>query len=292
MKRRLFSFLLGAALLAAPANAVTVTLDGAPLDLGPTPIYDDATYVPFRAFIETLYPDATVSWEAGQAQARGTGLRLTAVPNETALTYNGARTALSLPIRLEEGRTLVPIRPLANLLGLAVDWDGERGMVLLTTAKDHPPIPEAIPEAEGSFEAEQPSEPVTPSEAEPVPGWSEEDLYWLARIISAESQGECWEGKIAVGNVVLNRVASPDFPDTIYGVIFDMRWGGQFAPVRNGTIYNEPTEESVRAALAVLRGENTVGDSLYFIAPNLTSNHWTMENRDYVTTIGVHWFYK
>ena len=46
-----------------------------------------------------------------------------------------------------------------------------------------------------------------------------------------------------MGNVVLNRVASPDFPDTIYGVIFDDRWGGQFEPVRNGTVYQEPTED-------------------------------------------------
>lgn len=285
MKRRLFAFLLGAALLAVPANAVTVTLDGTSLELSPTPIYDDATYVPFRAFIEALYPDATVAWEDGQAKARGAGLRLTAVPNETALTYNGARTPLSLPIRLEEGRTLVPVRPLATLLGLEVDWDGAQGVVSLTTHTVQAPLP-TTPEAEGPTETE------SPSETEPAPGWSEEDLYWLSRIISAESRGECWEGKIAVGNVVLNRVASPDFPDSIYGVIFDSRWGGQFTPARNGTIYNDPTEESVQAALAVLRGENTVGDSLYFIAPTLTNNHWTMENRDYVTTIGVHWFYK
>ena len=117
------------------------------------------------------------------------------------------------------------------------------------------------------------------------------DFYWLSRIISAESRGEPMEGQIAVGNVVLNRVASPDSPDTIYGVIFDDRWGGQFEPVRNGTAYNTPTQESVQAAIACLAGENTVGESLYFLAPELTDNHWTMENRPYVTTIGAHWFY-
>ena len=50
-------------------------------------------------------------------------------------------------------------------------------------------------------------------------------------------------------------------------------------------------QESVRAAMACLEGENTVGDSLYFLAPELTDNHWTMENRPYVTPIGAHWFY-
>ena len=88
-----------------------------------------------------------------------------------------------------------------------------------------------------------------------------DDLYWLSRIISAESRGEPLEGQIAVGNVVLNRVASADFPDTIYGVIFDDRWGGQFTPVRNGTIYQVPSARSVEAAgLSLSRGHTAGGD--------------------------------
>lgn len=120
----------------------------------------------------------------------------------------------------------------------------------------------------------------------------EDKLYWLSRIISAESRGEPLEGQIAVGNVVLNRVDSPDFPDTIYGVIFDDRWGGQFTPVRNGTIYQEPTEQSIQAAKLCLEGVNVAKDSLYFLAPALTNNHWIMENRTHVMTIGAHWFYR
>ena len=92
--------------------------------------------------------------------------------------------------------------------------------------------------------------------------------------------------------MVLNRVAHSEFPNTIYGVIFDSRWGGQFEPVRNGTIYHTPTEESVTAAKLVLEGADVAGESLYFLAPTLTNNHWIMENRDYIMTIGVHWFYK
>lgn len=49
------------------------------------------------------------------------------------------------------------------------------------------------------------------------------DLYWLSRIISAESRGESLKGQIAVGNVVLNRVEEDDFPDTIPAVIFDRK---------------------------------------------------------------------
>ena len=75
-------------------------------------------------------------------------------------------------------------------------------------------------------------------------------------------------------------------------MIFDDRWGGQFEPVRNGTVYQTPTSESVIAAKLVLEGADVAQDSLYFLAPTLTDNHWIMENRDYVMTIGVHHFYR
>lgn len=73
-------------------------------------------------------------------------------------------------------------------------------------------------------------------------------------------------------------------------MIFDDRWGGQFTPVRNGTIYQEPTEQSIQAAKLCLEGVNVAKDSLYFLAPALTNNHWIMENRTHVMTIGAHWF--
>ena len=84
--------------------------------------------------------------------------------------------------------------------------------------------------------------------------YSEEDLYWLARIISAESRGEPLEGQIAVGNVVLNRVDSDNYPDTIKEVIFDRNHGVQFEPVENGTVYDDPTPTSVLAAKLALEG--------------------------------------
>ena len=134
---------------------------------------------------------------------------------------------------------------------------------------------------------------LTPGSGRPAAApYTEDDLYWMAHIISAESQGEPLLGKLAVGTVVLNRVASEEFPNTIYDVIFDRQWGVQFTPVANGTVYNEPTEESVLAAKLVLDGARAAGDSLYFLAPDLTNNHWIMENQTYVTTIGCHWFYR
>ena len=219
MKRQLAALALGAFLFTVPAQAAVLTLDGAPLDAGETPIYENTTFVSLRNMAQKLLPGSSVRWEDGQAVVQTGNLTLTAQPGDDALVCNGSRVALRQPVRLEEGRTLVPVRTLAGLLGLEVSWN-------------------------------------------------------------------------AVGNVVLNRVKSPDFPDTIYGVIFDDRWGGQFEPVRNGTVYNEPTQESIRAAIACLEGANVVGDSLYFLAPHLTDNHWTMENRTWTATIGAHWFYE
>ena len=117
------------------------------------------------------------------------------------------------------------------------------------------------------------------------------DLYWLSRIISAESGGESMEGQIAVGNVVLNRVASREFPDTIPGVIFDRVDGVQFEPVSNGTVYKTPTAQAVEAARRVLAGEKVIGNALYFYAPALSQGVWINANRTYYKTIGCHRFY-
>ena len=98
-------------------------------------------------------------------------------------------------------------------------------------------------------------------------------------------------GQLAVGNVVLNRVASREFPNTIPGVIFDRVDGVQFEPVANGTVYNTPTARSVEAAKRVLDGERVIGSALYFYAPALSQGVWINANRTYYTTIGCHRFY-
>ena len=254
MKRQLAALALGALLLTGTTRGASISLNGAAVDLGSTAVYDCTTYVPLRTAVGSLLPGAQVSWNGGRAVVKGGGFTLTACPGERILTYNGVQIPLSTPIRMENWSTLVPIRPLAALLGAEVSWNAATGGISLSTSGG-------------------------------------DALYWLSRIISAESRGEPLEGKIAVGNVVLNRVNSPLFPNSIYDVIFDGRWGGQFEPVRNGTIYDIPTADSVLAARLCLAGVSTAGESLYFLAPALTNNHWTMETRTYVTTIGAHWFY-
>ena len=96
-------------------------------------------------------------------------------------------------------------------------------------------------------------------------------------------------GKIAVGNVVMNRLNSPMYPNTVHGVIFDRRGGVQFTPAATGAINRTPDSSCVIAAKLALDAASVVGDSLFFNVRTL--NSWASRNRPYVTTIGNHAFF-
>ncbi|MEW9124266.1 MAG: cell wall hydrolase [Thermotaleaceae bacterium] len=121
----------------------------------------------------------------------------------------------------------------------------------------------------------------------------ETDLYWLSRIIHAEAEGEPYRGKVAVGNVVLNRVKSKSFPNTVKGVIFEY-WENipQFSPVEEGTIYNTPGKESIDAAKDALNGVRPVEDATYFFNPAKAEGRWIVRNKSFFTRIGEHVFYR
>ena len=119
-----------------------------------------------------------------------------------------------------------------------------------------------------------------------------DEVLWLSRIIHAEAQGEPILGKIAVGNVVLNRVRSPYYPNTIYGVIFDRKYGVQFSPILNGTIYNTPNFNSTLAAKICLEGVDVSDGAFFFLAPHLATSSWIPKSREYAFTIGNHDFYR
>lgn len=120
-----------------------------------------------------------------------------------------------------------------------------------------------------------------------------DDIFWLARIIHAEAQGEPYIGKVAAGSVVMNRVESSQFPNTIYNVIFEYYHNiPQFSPVQDGTIYNNPNAESLKAAQEAYMGAKPVGGALYFFNPSKAAGSWIVNNRQYITTIGAHAFYR
>jgi N-acetylmuramoyl-L-alanine amidase len=267
MKKRITALLLMLCLVAGTwisADAVSLKVDSAPVQVRVS-LYDSTSYVPLRAMANLLSPGATVAWENGKAVVRKADLTLTARPGDLYLEANGRMLYAAGGIKIENGTTMVPLRAFAKAFGASVAWDGAAQAALVTRG----------------------SGTITPGGSY----YDADAVYWLSRIISAESMSEPLKGKIAVGNVIMNRVKSPDFPDTIYGVIFDSRWGGQFQPVKNGSIYNTPGADSVLAAKLCLDGASVVGDSIFFLNPAISSNFWTMQNRDYMATIGNHQFY-
>lgn len=121
--------------------------------------------------------------------------------------------------------------------------------------------------------------------------YAKDEVLWMARIIHAESGNQPLAGKIAVGTVVMNRVDSPKYPNTIYGVIFDKKYGVQFTPAENGTVWCTPSAESVLAAKCVLDGYRTDPDILFFMNEDIAVSTWISDNCDYAFTIADHSFW-
>lgn len=267
LKPMLAAGLLACTFTISTVSAATLTVAGEVLS--PSAVHtfslNDRTYVPLRAIAQLLDPSAEIGWDNATLTASVTSetLNLTATMGQNWIQANGRYFYAADGVRIVNHSVMVPIRTLAAAMGGSVYWDPQTSDITVTRGSGHPG----------------------------TAPYTEDEVYWLSRIISAESQGEPLLGKLAVGNVVLNRVASSEFPNTIYGVIFDRKWGIQFTPVANGAIYWEPTAESVIAAKLCLEGTKVAGNSLYFLDPSKSSNFWVMNNRSYVTTIGCHWFY-
>lgn len=120
-----------------------------------------------------------------------------------------------------------------------------------------------------------------------VPEIDAQDLRNLAQLIEAEAAGEPYAGKVAVGAVVLNRVRSPHFPDSVEAVIFQP---GQFEPVQNGWFWQEPSAASWRAAREAARGADPTGGALYFWNPAKSGYQPHLEARPSAGWIGAHRF--
>ncbi len=114
------------------------------------------------------------------------------------------------------------------------------------------------------------------------------DLNLLARIINGEARGETYEGQVAVGAVVLNRVKSGNFPNTIAGVIYQT---GAFDAVSDGQINLEPSSSCIKAAQDALNGWDPTYGAIYYFNPSTATNKWIW-SRPETVTIGKHRFAK
>ena len=121
--------------------------------------------------------------------------------------------------------------------------------------------------------------------------YDQQDLLWIARIVTHESGNQPLDGKVAVANVILNRMSSAAFPNTAEEVIFDTRSGVQFVTRSSQKIYRAPNQESWLAAKLALEGYETAPDCLYFASNAVSKTCWAGRNRQTYCIIGGHTFF-
>ncbi|MDE6280386.1 MAG: cell wall hydrolase [Oscillospiraceae bacterium] len=266
----------------------TILLDGESVPTMEYEMRDGVCYVTVSSFVSALDAEAMVEEGDGAVSVNASAvtqvvevdtdsdgiedaanvltadLALLAVAGASYFTANGRYLYASGGTILLNGRVAAPVRLLAQVFNLTVDYDAVTGQVLLAHQEGAEPY---LVSGQDMYDSET--------------------VMWLARIIHAESGNQSLEGKIAVGNVVMNRVNNPQFPNTLYDVLFQKN---QFSPASSGSIYKEPNWESKVAAMLVLEGVQVVPDALFFNAAGARS--YAYKHRTYVTTIGAHDFYR
>ena len=262
-----------------------IRLDGEPVQSVEYEIRKGVCYVTVGSFVSMLDPEAMVEEENGTVTVNATTfvevedvaedgeittaiavdetLDLTVTAGGSYIVANGRYLYAKDSLFLLNDSVAAPVRVLAQVFNLSVNYDGAEQTILL----DHQEGANAYLTSGDSY-------------------YADSDLYWLSRIIYAESGNQSLEGKIAVGNVVMNRVADPQFPSNIYDVLFQKN---QFSPASSGSINRTPNDESVVAAKLVLEGVQVVPTALFFSGAGVSC--YASRYRTYVTTIGAHAFY-
>lgn len=233
---------------------VEAVLDGITMEVR-AELYGGTSYFPLEETAKAFYPDCEVTVSEGVFTVKGENFTLTAQGGVKYFEVNDRYLYVSDPlkVRSSDGMVLIPARSLGTVLGIAVDWDGR---VLFTSGG-------------------------VPLSSENKP-YTVEEFDLVSRVIMHESGNQSLEGKMAVGNVILNRVNNASFPNTIYDVIYQKN---QFPGATNAT----PNAESIIAAKLVLEGANVVPDAYWF--NGVGKSCWASRNKTLLYTIGGHSFY-
>ena len=117
-------------------------------------------------------------------------------------------------------------------------------------------------------------------------GYTNSEVYLLAKTIYAEGRGEPYVGQVAIGAVIMNRIRSAAFPNTISGVVYQR---GAFTAVDDGQINLTPNETALKAARDAINGWDPTGGALYYYNPAVATSAWIFE-RQTITVIGKHIF--
>ena len=229
-------------------------------------IINGISYVPFRQ-ASSLISGSSYSYDSKSKTSvmRAPGLEIIA-GNGCYVTYANGRALFNTTpnVIMSDGRLYIPASVFAKAVGMRIDATDSR----INLMGVYSPLMSG-----DRF-------------------YRSDEVLWLARIIHAESRGEPLIGQIAVGNVVLNRVRSAYYPNTIYGVIFDRKWGVQFSPVLDGTIYNTPSYNATLAAKIALEGYDVSDGAFFFLNVSLATSSWIPRTREYAFTVANHDFYR
>lgn len=243
----------------------TLTVDGQPVSTDVAKTYrGDTTYVALVPMSKCLDSTILSKWDAGTrtATVHNDKLVLKATVGNLYLTVNNRYFYAPEGIQIENGQVMVPLSALVKAFDGSLTWNGSTGITAVTRGSGAAKFGEQY--------------------------YNADDLFWLSRVIHTESGNQPLEGKMAVGNVVMNRVKHPSFPNTVEGVLaqknqFTTYWSGHIAR-------SSPNAESVIAAKLVLDGGvvEEVKNALYF---DSAASSWASRNRTCVAVIGGHRFY-
>ena len=222
------------------------------------------SYVSLAPMAKVLDETTAVSWDAGTQTAvlKTEKLELTAKVGQLYLIANGRYLYLPDRVQLTDGQVMVPLWALAQAYDASVGWEASTGTATVTRGS-------------GAI----------------LPGdeyYDSNTLFWLSRVITAESGNQVLEGQMGVGIVVMNRVKNPHYPDTVEGVLAQKN---QFSTYRSGRLAErEPRQSSVIAAKLVLDGGMVSGleDALYF---DSAVNSWASRHKECIAVIEDHKFY-
>lgn len=220
--------------------------------------FDQTVYVPLLDVVLALHPDAVVTNGNLQTELNSDGLTITVYHQLNYLIANDRYLYLPSGVLIENDQIMLPASILSQILDApmqvihdSVCFTGGSGAILSGSQYYDP-----------------------------------DEVFWLSHLIQAECGNQSLYGKIAVGNVVLNRVASPVFPNTIYDVIFQP---GQFYDSYSGAITSDPSYESIVAAKLCLDGATVLPQAYWFNGAGIAC--WASQNKTLIATIGSHSFY-
>ena len=235
-------------------------VDGVLIENAALTYHHGIAYASLRVISQIMRPECEIVWDQTQAIITTEDLYFTVNPYNNYVTANGRCLYVPYGILFENGTICIPVRVLCTVFDATYHYAYANQNINIYSGSG------VLASADEYYNAD--------------------DLYWLSHIINAESGNQPLQGKIAVGNVVMNRAADPIFPNSIYGVVFQKN---QFTPVKNGTINLTPNEESIVAAKLCLEGAVVLPTALWFNRANGKS--WASKHKEYITTIAGHDFY-